>query len=254
MTEICLTNSEKVAIIDNDDNDLVSCKWFLHNPSGIYSTKEKLKLIRVIAERKLNRPLESYERCRYKNNDKLDNRRNNIEIIPPMPITKGKLLIIGLSRDKISLIDKDDIDLSRVKWTFTTDGYACRNTGSRSKKNKRMIYLHRIILERKLNRPLTNEENTDHKNGNRLDNRRSNLRIATYSQNAKHQIAKIPNTSSIYKGVFWHKKNRKWIAQINSDGVHYSLGSYKNEMEAAIAYDEGAKKYHGEFAALNFPD
>lgn len=92
---------------------------------------------------------------------------------------------------------------------------------------------------------------SDHINGNRLDNRRENLRVCTQGENNRNK-AKYRNKSSQYKGVSWDSTNKSWYAQIIINKKHYSLGHYRNELEAAKAYDEGAKKHHGEFARINF--
>lgn len=253
MIEIPLSNTTKVAIVDDKDSDLASLKWRWHNPHGVFlAHKPPTKLVRVIAERKLNRPLESYEKCRLFNGNKLDNRRDNVEIIPPPPIFNGEYFSISLSHDgKTALLDKIDIDLSLVKWSFLSNGYATRNTGSRRKGHKTK-YLHRVILERILNRPLAKGEQGDHINGNRLDNRRANLRVSTHQQNAQHRTFKSPNTSSIYKGVLWARG--KWKSQIKNNGILYHTGFFNEEIEAARAYDVAAAKHHKDFAAFNFPN
>lgn len=253
MVEIPLTTTPEPAIIDDEDSDLLSMKWYRHNPSGVYSTnKRPVKLIRVIAERKLGRPLMPYEKCRPLNGNKLDNRRSNVEIIPPPPIFIGEHFTISLSQGKTTMLDKADIDLSLVKWSFSPIGYVCRNIGS-SRKGSKIIYLHRVVLERILGRPLENDEQVDHANGDRLDNRRSNLRLATAAQNIQNRHYKQPNTSSIYKGVRFHKQAGKWVARITSNGTEYHLGCFAEEIEAAKSYDKAAIEHHKEFASLNFP-
>ena len=59
---------------------------------------------------------------------------------------------------------------------------------------------------------------------------------------------------SKYKGVYWHKKDKRWQAQIGENKKRTYIGSYTNEMDAARAYDKKAKELHGEFARLNFPE
>lgn len=90
----------------------------------------------------------------------------------------------------------------------------------------------------------------DHANGNGLDNRRSNIRIASASQNASNR-RKSSGTSSQYKGVDWHKASNKWRARIAVEGRTYTLGYSDSQEELAAMYDEAARKLHGEFARTN---
>jgi len=91
----------------------------------------------------------------------------------------------------------------------------------------------------------------DHVNGNPLDNRRVNLRVATVSQNAKNRRAQRGSFGR-YKGVHAHN-NGWWRAVIWSDGKRHSIGVYRTREEAAAAYDEAAIQLHGEFARTNSP-
>ena len=91
----------------------------------------------------------------------------------------------------------------------------------------------------------------DHINGNRLDNRASNLRVCTHSQNQRNQTDRRTYTSSIYKGVSWHKGTQKWASNINVDGKMEYLGIFEDERDAAIAYNNAATLHFKEFASLN---
>ena len=93
------------------------------------------------------------------------------------------------------------------------------------------------------------EIHVDHINGDKLDNRRVNLRLCTRSENAKNSKKPIVNSSG-YKGVFKVSPNR-WQAKIKSNGIQINLGSFSNKIDAAKAYNVGAIKYHGEFARIN---
>ena len=95
----------------------------------------------------------------------------------------------------------------------------------------------------------------DHINHNGLDNRKANLRHATRVQNNRNRlIIKRKGASSKYKGVSWRKRKKRWHARIHVNGRYKFLGYFKEEINAAKAYDKAAKKYHKEFASLNFPD
>ena len=93
----------------------------------------------------------------------------------------------------------------------------------------------------------------DHANGNGLDNRRENLRLATGSQNNSNS-PKRAWTSSRFKGVSWHRKYGKWQAGIKCSGSRRFLGFFFDETEAACAYDRAAVAAFGEFACVNFPE
>lgn len=90
----------------------------------------------------------------------------------------------------------------------------------------------------------------DHINGIRDDNRIENLRKCSQSENTRNRPGDS-NTSSKYKGVHWHKNNKRWRTTINYDGKRISLGCFSSEKEAAKAYDTKAKELYGEFARLN---
>lgn len=104
--------------------------------------------------------------------------------------------------------------------------------------------MHRIIF----NTPLGME--TDHINGNSLDNRKINLRICTHYQNSlntKHR----KNTTSIYRGVSWCSEREKWAVYISYNKKHRLIGRYNDEIEAEKAYNEAALIHHGEFSNIN---
>jgi hypothetical protein len=108
-----------------------------------------------------------------------------------------------------------------------------------------MAYMHKM---------LTGWEETDHINGNGLDNQRSNLRPVTRKQNQHHRRGD-KGTSSRFKGVHWEKRTGKWRAGISGAGVgNLKLGRFASEEEAARAYDDAARQHYGEYAYLNFPD
>ena len=91
----------------------------------------------------------------------------------------------------------------------------------------------------------------DHIDRNSLNNQKSNLRIASYSQNAMNRSKQKGNYSCKYKGVGWHKRQQEWIARISFNNKMLWLGGFPTAEEAAKAYNAAAIKYHGAFAVLN---
>ncbi len=152
--------------------------------------------------------------------------------------------------DSITIIDDIDADLAQHSWRLTRNGYAMSTICV--DKKWRNVYLHRMILERITERSLSRRELGDHANHDKLDNRRHNLRVASYSQNGMNGL-KRKETTSQYKGVYWHKSHNRWMARAFVDGKNIWLGYFLNETEAAQAYDEAAKNLYGEFAHLNLP-
>jgi hypothetical protein len=159
---------------------------------------------------------------------------------------KGDVAYVSLTQGYEAVIDVGDIPLvSPYKWCVLV----CKNTiyavrGTRRGENgypARNICMHRVIAG-------TQEGfETDHINGNGLDNRRCNLRNTSRAQNSLNTGVKKNNTSG-YKGVDWSKTRKKWRARIRVNGERIGLGYYGSPEEAGAAYNEAAKIYHGEFA------
>lgn len=131
-------------------------------------------------------------------------------------------------------------EISKHKWCFL-NGYAVRNKHIKGVKSPKMIYMHRQIAE------TPDGMETDHINGNKLDNRKSNLRICLHSQNGKNlKLSKANKTG--FKGVDLHSQNKNFRAQIMCDGKLVHLGCFKTAEEAGAAYSAASKRLHGEYS------
>jgi hypothetical protein len=156
---------------------------------------------------------------------------------------------IPLSRGLKALVDDEDYELvSRFPWRAmrASDGkfYAIGNPSIKGGVPRKTVYMHRIIL----NPPRGME--SDHINGDRLDNRRCNLRVCTRQQN---QFNRHPSRGkySMFKGVFFYKTTGKWMATITMNGKREYLGIFSSETDAAMVYNKRAIELFGEFAKLN---
>ncbi len=160
---------------------------------------------------------------------------------------------IPLTQGQVAIVDDSDFEwLSRWKWHTcrrkTPNGkiyYAGRWTSRKLGKPK-LILMHRQILN------ATPQTLVDHKNSNGLDNQRMNLRECTSLENARN--CQKHKGASKYKGVCWHKHFGKWMVQIRVNRKKIYLGYFKDEVEAAQAYDKKAKELFGSFAKLNFAE
>jgi hypothetical protein len=155
---------------------------------------------------------------------------------------------IELTRNKVAFVDDKDYEwLNQYKW-YSDKSYNCWYAVRVIWVNKKFvkIYMHREILGLKKGDKIQ----VDHQNHNGLDNQRRNIRVSSQSQN-NGNFCKTKG-SSVYKGVCWDIRKKKWLAQIQFNNRHYFLGYFNNEEDAAHAYDKAALEFFGEFANLNF--
>ncbi len=150
----------------------------------------------------------------------------------------------------------DDSDYDRVvtrKWyknkSKEDHGLFYLDTSIKNENGKwKNVSLQRFIMN------CTDGKNVcvDHINGNTLDNRKQNLRVCSRTDNTRNMKLSKRNTTG-YKGVAFYKRDSRWVARITVNRNRIHIGYYITPEEAAIAYDENAIRYFGEFARLNFP-
>lgn len=151
-----------------------------------------------------------------------------------VPLTKGNFAKV------------DDVDFEYLKkrtWYFTPQGYAkCSNYPNTPK----LLSMHRLIVG------APEGVDVDHINGDKLDNRRCNLRLCSRKDNLRN-IPPRRNSKSPFKGICFDPKREKWRARIQVDNKGIHLGRFFDPRTAALIYDKAAEKYFGAFAYLNYP-
>lgn len=144
-----------------------------------------------------------------------------------------------------ALVDDEEFQrLSQYTWRLHRQGYATRGGGCGN------FMMHHEVFGKPPKGFMV-----DHINGNKLDNRRANLRLATKSQNNANSVPRrSASKSSSFKGVSWNEAAQGWRAQIQKDGKGRVIGLFADEVAAAYAYDLAAVETFGDFARPNFPD
>ena len=158
----------------------------------------------------------------------------------------GKTAFVLLTQGKVAVIDAADVHLVQGRNWFTARSrstfYARTNTPRLTKNAAQgFLLLHRVIMD------APDHLQVDHEDGDGLNCRRSNMRLATNAQNGMNK-RRVSATMSGKKGVTWHCRQHKWNARIMAHGVMHNLGSFSELADAKAAYDLASKRLHGQFS------
>ena len=145
-----------------------------------------------------------------------------------------------------AIVDEEDyLALNKFKWHgnegITGRVYAKRKTKLSDNRPEKIIYMHRQIL------CFPDRYVIDHINGDSLDNRRSNLRLCTHSENIRNSKNSRQIHSGGYRGVSYYKRLNKWRVKVKQ----LTVGYFESKELAALAYNEKAREIYGEYAVLN---
>lgn len=154
--------------------------------------------------------------------------------------------------DIVTLVDDVDSDLAARSWCL----HAARRGNTPyafggNRRNGERGYLHKIVMERVLGRPLSHGETVDHCNRQSLDNRRGNLRLATRTQQSANSGPR-GGGSSQYKGVTWCNVKKLWRAEVWEKHKRVYSKYFSDEDAAALARNVAAREHYGEFAYQNY--
>jgi len=140
------------------------------------------------------------------------------------------------NNDQEFYFDIEDYDLIKnYCWMLNNYGYAYAH------KDDTNVSMHRIIMN------CSGDMVVDHINGNKLDNRKSNLRVCTIAENVRHRVS-FPNNNSGNLGVYFDKRINRWCARLFCNGKDYYLGSFANKQQAIDVRRQAEIEYFGEFA------
>jgi hypothetical protein len=160
---------------------------------------------------------------------------------------EGGTRLIPLTKGHFAIVDACEYGaLSQFRWHAQVKSntvYARRDIRI-SKTNTLAIFMHHDVVGKPQGLLV------DHINGNGLDNRRSNLRLCSFTKNMQNRRS-VRNSRSRFKGAYWHKNKKTWTSVITCYGKRHDLGDFASEANAAQAYNFAAHIYMGEFARSN---
>lgn len=156
--------------------------------------------------------------------------------------------MIPLSAGRFALVDNDFAFLAQWRWQASSNSGSGKPYARRTENidgRQCNIYMHRVVCE------VPQGAQVDHINGDRLDNRRCNLRPCSAAENSRNSQFK-PAGALGFRGV--ERQGNRFYARLLFEGRTVRAGAFATAEEAARAHDEAAKRFHGAFAVLNFPD
>lgn len=156
---------------------------------------------------------------------------------------KNNQFCVGYTSNGVAFFfDCEDSELiQRHNWMLSKRGYIT------CKIKRKNVCLHKLLIK------CDSSFDIDHISGNKLDNRKSNLRVCTHQENLFNQRIRSTNKTG-FAGVAWHDGAKKYEAYVHCAGKKHYLGLFHNAEDAAIARDSKARELYGEFANPNFPD
>lgn len=159
---------------------------------------------------------------------------------------------ISLTKGQTTIVDEGDYDaiVAIGRWCYSNSGYGVHYYADEYGQRK-TLYLHRFVVQRMLREGIPPDMQVDHKNQNRIDNRRFNLRLATRSQNQANKGVPVNNTSK-YKGVTFN--TGRWEARIRYQGKRLYLGRFTNPLDAAMMYDAASRLLYQDFSGCNLQE
>lgn len=147
-----------------------------------------------------------------------------------------------INTTEVAVVDYEDFErLSKISWRLNVD--TVRRAGTVLGGVKSITLANTVMKD-------YSDFKYDHKDNNKLNNKKDNLRLCTHSENMCNRL-KFKNCSSKYKGVSWNTKNNKWMAYVCKNSKQHYLGLFEIEIDAAKAYNTKALELHSEFALLN---
>lgn len=149
---------------------------------------------------------------------------------------------VPLTQGKFALVDDEDYDfLMQWKWGAQKHGHTFY---ARQSAHRGSLSMHSLLIEAPVGYEI------DHRDRDGLNNQKSNLRVATRSQNNRNRSKTTKQCTSVFKGVRWDQG--KWDARVTIEGKPVYIGRFDQEHHAALAYDLWATDLYAEFAQTNF--